>query len=26
VAVAGWILIASVALARDLVDRPREAR
>jgi hypothetical protein len=26
VAVAGWVLIASVALARDLVDRPREAR
>jgi hypothetical protein len=26
VAVAGWILVASVALALDLVDRPREAR
>jgi hypothetical protein len=26
VAVAGWVLIASVALAQDLVDRPREAR
>jgi hypothetical protein len=25
-AVAGWVLIASVALALDLVDRPREAR
>jgi hypothetical protein len=26
VAVAGWVLIASVALSLDLVDRPREAR